>query len=111
MGEKNLVQELREIGSEPGGVNALCTGLRYVATDSKCIGTPSGCHKCAREAINALADRIEAEYDPKPEPDTLENVAKEMLGVIHTMQGGTEPSTALKHFVDRLKALGVTFDD
>lgn len=107
MTKKNLVKELRGVGVEPGGVNALCTGLRYVATDSKCIGTPSGCHKCAREVINALADRIEAEYDPKPEPDTLEKVAREMLDRMAI----SESEELFRHYADRLEALGVTVDD
>ena len=109
---KDLVQELRELGNEPGGLSTLCTGLRRVATGEECAGALSGCTKCNIETIKALADRIEAEYDPKPEPDTVEKVAKDMAAYLSkAMRGEDLYASEMTALVRRAEALGVTFDD
>ena len=107
---KNLVQELRELAAEKDD----CITIRGVLGGS-CSSTT--CVRCASDAIGVIADRIEAEYDPKPEPDTLEKVAKDMdatlrdIAYLVTHFKGKNIAVIVEGYRDRLEALGVTFDD
>ena len=59
-----------------------------------------------------IADRIEAEYDPKPEPDTVEKVAKDMAAYLSkAMRGEDLYASEMTALVRRAEALGVKVDD
>lgn len=114
---KDLVKELRDLAKETDMESPTCE-LWEVLAGKDTIGCFDGryCVECRALALNALADRIEAEYDPKPEPDTVEKVAKDMVAwmdnlieafnnsVVWYTDGAADP------FRKRLEALGVKVD-
>lgn len=104
---KDLVKELREITDE----NAGCTCMSTIVGGS--CGDFRNCAECASHVANALADRIEAEYDPKPEPDTLEKVAVDMWNYLEYLyrMNFVPLKVHVQAFSERLEDLGVTLDD
>lgn len=101
---KDLVQELRELAAK----NDDCNAIRGVLGGG-C--TRTYCNRCASDALIVIANRIECEYDPKPEPDTVEKVAVDMLLFIwRNFDSETMTSDELLSFKKRLEALGVKVD-
>lgn len=115
MSKKNLVQELREIAENKDATN--CETWEHFGGWSKLDCKGISCIECRKIALNTIADRIEAEYEPKPEPDTVEKVAKDMVAWMDGIIGATKHTAvwltdeAADPFRKRLEALGVTFDD
>lgn len=112
---KDLVQELRELAKNEEATNReTWTHFRGL---SKIDCMDINCGECRRLALSALADRIEREYDPKPEPDTVEKVAKDMVAWMDDLIDVSKDRAvwvideAADPFRKRLEALGVTFDD
>ena len=106
---KNLVQELRELATN-------------VKKHTTCAAAFSGrscndfvtCSECVYHIANLLAYRIEAEYEPKPEPDTVEKVALDMLKDIIIVENCAQDGAVYVDsdtFRERLEALGVKVDD
>lgn len=116
MTKKDLVQELRELAKDEESptcsVWAHFAGLGMISCNRR-----NGCGECRGLALNALSDRIEAEYEPKPEPDTVEKVARDMYATFHEVAyivaefKGKNFTGIAEGYRKRLEALGVTFDD
>ena len=120
---RDLVQELRELAKETDmeSFSFPACKLWEALAGKDVIDCFDGrrCFECRALALNALADRIEREYDPKPEPDTLEKVALDMLDTfVKSAEACEEENVSI--FIDhecpdryrkRLKALGVKIDD
>lgn len=106
---KDLVQELREAAGEISGSCSMFA--RIAGIKANCGSTM--CSTCLESTLNALADRIEREYDPKPEPDTVEKVAREMLDYMEKLEAAAVAplDKVVRNCRDRLEALGVKFDD
>lgn len=115
---KDLVQKLREASEFEC---AECS-LHYVTSDFKSESrrcSEATCAECVADSFNALADRIEREYDPKPEPDTVEKVALDMLDTFVKSAEACEKEYVrifISHecpdgYRKRLEALGVKVDD
>ena len=110
---KDLVQELREASGRTTG--ACSTLARIAGTKKDCVSIR--CSSCMEHTLNALADRIEREYERRPEPDTVEKVALDMVAwfdnVIEACKSAPAWITdeAAAPFRERLEALGVTFDE
>lgn len=104
----NLVQELRELAKDEESptcsVWAHFAGLGMISCNRR-----NGCGECRGLALNALADRIEDEHDPKPEPDTVEKVAREMANALVVMADleSTVSHYAVDDWMKRLEALCV----
>lgn len=110
MTKKNLVQELREAARDRGH-SEMCIFSRAAGTVCEEFDT---CEGCQRDSALRLSDRIECEYQPRPKPDSLEKVAKDMDATLHLLkwldEGLFRPGL-VEGYRDRLEALGVTFDD
>ena len=108
MSSKKLVQDLRELTA-----NTEKSGTCMMAFTGKGCCDFSRCAECVAYAANHLADRIEAEYEPKPELDTVEKVAKDMAHLLKACQewNDTPAKYQVERYCERLEALGVTFDD
>lgn len=112
----NLVQELRSVEKSKLDEVSDCSLPKTLGLDCACFKT---CKECIRSSVKLIADRIEAEYDPKPEPDTVEKVALDMLDTfVKSAEACEEENVSI--FIDhecldryrkRLKALGVKIDD
>ena len=116
MSKKDLVQELRELAASRQD-EAMCQRLRKWVSGWTCEETSLGCAECVAQTLFDIADRIEAEYDPKPEPDTVEKVALDMLAAFYdvavclTYFKGKDTDTRVEEYRKRLEDLGVTFDE
>lgn len=115
---KDLVQKLREASE----FECAECALHYVTYDYRRDGYRCGnisCLECVADSFNALADRIEREYDPDPDPDTVEKVALVMLKFIEDAArrcDGCKSAIRVhpdrpKWYRERLEALGVKVDD
>lgn len=115
MGEKDLVQELRELADTHTIMKAPCAGLLELTYGKDCLSMTRDCRSCSKLVIDALADRIEAEYDPKPEPDSVEKVALGLLGTLDAIYAQDMIPASMRDIIGvytkRLEVLGVTFDD
>lgn len=107
---KDLVQKLREASE----FECAECALHYVAYDDKMESWKCcdiSCIDCFADSLNALADRIEAEYDPKPEPDTVEKVARELLKDLELVVDRENPvyidQSDIAVYAKRLDHLGV----
>ena len=109
---KDLVQELREVDSRN-----ICDLLHEIRGEFDC-GEYYDCKECVMASFNVIADRIEAEYDPKPEPETVEKVALDMLKAFDEAAKRCNGGKRLtyvhpdrpKWYRKRLEALGVKVD-
>jgi hypothetical protein len=111
---KDLVQELREVADK--STKRIHCELLAETVGVKCENYYK-CEECAQAMLIALADRIESEYKPRPEPDSIEKVAKDMIAWMDGLVEQSEKSFiwvtkgVADPFRKRLRALGVTFDD
>jgi hypothetical protein len=64
MSKKDLVQELREFAKDEEATG--CETWIHFRGESELGCTDIYCSECRRLALNAIADRIEAEYLPRP---------------------------------------------
>lgn len=114
MSKRDLVQELRKV-ADKGPRKDQCE-LLAEAIGVKCADYYR-CEDCGHAMLNALIDRIGSEYEPKPESDSIERVAKDMVAWIDGLIEQSKNSLiwvtedAVDPFRKRLRALGVTFDD
>lgn len=118
MTKKDLAQELRELADELRNVSppigARCIiNERFTGIGINTCTDAFFCNDHSAQALEHIADRIEAEYDPKEEPDTLEKVAREMLEYMNVLERlGSKPrEDVVSNYTTRLEALGVTFDE
>ena len=117
MSKKNLVQELQELAKKDNLTYSPDCLFRKIANNGKSCAQYVTCAECMSESIISFADRIEAEYDPKPEPDTLEKVALDMVAWMDDIVEASRDNyvwvtdEAVDPFRKRLKVLGVMFDD
>lgn len=114
---KNLVKKLREASE----FECAECALHYVTYDFRRKDVMCGaadCVDCVADSFNALADRIEREYDPEPEPYTLEKVALDMLDTfVRSAEACEEENVSIiidhecpDRYRKRLEALGVKVD-
>ena len=110
---KDLVQELRELAEDKrffSDKKPVCVFPEMF--NCECIDY-TDCSACVADTMKMLADRIEREYDPKPEPDTVEKVALEMLEDFEMMSDVSQLRAIVvdtdrpKTYRKRLEALGV----
>ena len=105
---RDLVRELREAARHdtPTTCERLASALGFDCDEC------DDCDECVKNALWAMADRIEREYDPKPEPDTVEKVALEAVVRMTSCYavGRAPEKQEVDGFYNRLKALGVTLD-
>ena len=113
---KDLVQKLREASE----FECAECALHYVTYDYRrkdLMCSDISCVDCVADSFNALADRIERECDPEPEPDTVEKVAMEMLEDFEMMADVSQlraiavDTDRPKTYRKRLEALGVKVYD